>query len=301
MKRKFKSSLFLLLAGFVAFNSNVNSITINAKAAKTGVAINATNFPDKNFRTFIKAKYDKNKDGRLSQKEINTVKTIQIDGNKIKDLKLSRAAQDIKSLKGLRKFTNLQKLVVVNAKIKTLQLDNPKLSSVDITCKNMTEFRLSGGANLKSVTLSEYKATDKLNLHKYKNLERLTIYPSKTIRYKNMGIEKCKKLKVLNLRNKFSAEKINLAGFTQLEDAYIGGNVKKVSAKNIRTLKSLEVESSSLNEISVAGCRNLEWLNCVSDKLKTLNVKNLNKLSKVFCSKKTTVTGVSSNTKVTYM
>jgi hypothetical protein len=44
------------------------------------VTINATNFPDKKFRSYVKEEFDTDENGVLSSEEISAVKTINVFG-----------------------------------------------------------------------------------------------------------------------------------------------------------------------------------------------------------------------------
>jgi len=298
MKNKVKYLLVLLVLVVVIVNTKSNVSNLQAKT--TTVAINEKNFPDKHFRNFIKMKYDKNKDGKLSLKEINAVTTMVIDENVINNLELSRAAAELKSLNGLKKFSNLRKLVVNNNKIETLYLLSPKLEIVSIECPKMKHFRLSGGDNLKKVILYRYQATDKLNLQNYKNLECLSISADKHYNYNNLKLSNCKKLKRLNLFNNVSVSTMDLSCFPSLEFAYVEGSVKKLNATNLKKLETLVVSDLGLEEINVKGCSKLDSLTCHGSKLKKVDVTGLNKLTSLVCDTKTTVKSANKNVKIEY-
>ncbi len=65
----FTGILFFVFAGAVGSPANQQA------AAKT-VTINRKNFPDKGVRRAVKKRFDKNKDGRLSAKEIKKAKKL---------------------------------------------------------------------------------------------------------------------------------------------------------------------------------------------------------------------------------
>jgi hypothetical protein len=54
--------------------------------AADGVEINATNFPDANFRSYVSDNFDKDKNGFLSNEEISSVSSIFVYFNNISDL-----------------------------------------------------------------------------------------------------------------------------------------------------------------------------------------------------------------------
>jgi len=81
-------------------------------AAECVIAVNATNFPDANFRNFILNNYDFDKDGFITCIQAHNVKVLDIAGLNIADLT------------GICYFVNLQ----------TLNVPNNNLTSLDVTC-----------------------------------------------------------------------------------------------------------------------------------------------------------------------
>lgn len=94
--------------------------------ASSGVAISATNFPDKNFRTYVST-LDTDKSKTLSTTEIKAVKKIDITGKKISNLK------------GIERFTYLTELYASNNSLKTVNLTkNTKLTYVNVSKNKLT-------------------------------------------------------------------------------------------------------------------------------------------------------------------
>ena len=82
------------------------------------VALNATNFPDKNFREYLSSpEYDVDEDGYLSGDEIDNIKRIHLFYR-----------DDISSLRGIEYLTNLTELYIPGTKVSSLDLAaNPGL------------------------------------------------------------------------------------------------------------------------------------------------------------------------------
>ena len=132
-------------------------LSMTAFAEGTGVAINETNFPDENFRKFVKNEFDYDDDNALSSTEIEEVTYV--------DCYESR----ISSLKGIEYFIALETLdcsnnrlssldVSKNTELKTLNCYNNQLSSLDVS-KNTALMELSCYNNqLKSMDVSENTA-----------------------------------------------------------------------------------------------------------------------------------------------
>ena len=112
--------------------------------ASSGIAIDATNFPDENFRNWVLAQ-DYGQDGVLTEEEIAGVKEIDID------------SQNIADLKGIEYFTALTQL----------WCDYNELTSLDVS-KNTALTRLCcAGNQLTSLDLSQNTAL--ITLYCYEN------------------------------------------------------------------------------------------------------------------------------------
>ena len=92
-----------------------------ATGMQAQVAINATNFPDENFRNFLLAQ-DYGQDGVLTAAEIAEVKEMY------------PADSGIKDLTGIDYFTEVETLVLNNNSLTTLDLSqNTKLNWLGVT------------------------------------------------------------------------------------------------------------------------------------------------------------------------
>lgn len=78
--------------------------------SKEGITIDATNFPDDNFRDYIKNTFDIDDDNQLSDAEIADVTNIQVYG------------QDVQELTGIKLFTNLEQLDCENNDLTTIDV-----------------------------------------------------------------------------------------------------------------------------------------------------------------------------------
>lgn len=128
-------------------------------------AINATNFPDDNFRNYL-LEQDYGKDGRLTEKEIKNVKEIRA------------YSQDIHSLQGIEYFTALTKLYCYENLLTTLDVSknialtelfcfNNQLTSLDVSKNTALTTLFCYNNQLTSLDVS--KNTALTTLHCYEN------------------------------------------------------------------------------------------------------------------------------------
>ena len=121
-------------------NASQQPITIdNGGTPVSGnIDINETNFPDKEFRDWIKAHITGADDDVLTPEEISNVKKIVV-GNK----------GEIKNLKGIEYFTALEYLMCFNTGITTLDVSNNKqLTKLDCHSTSITTLNVSNNEQL---------------------------------------------------------------------------------------------------------------------------------------------------------
>ena len=104
-----------------------------AKAAS--VKINSTNFPDANFREYLKTYADDNGDGYLKDTELTAPYSMSFNGN------------NIKTLEGLQNFPNIECLYVYDEPITSLDV------SMVPNLRTLTVY----GAKLKSIKNLKYE------------------------------------------------------------------------------------------------------------------------------------------------
>ena len=138
LKGKFNSSEKTVMEGSSIWGC-VDDITI--KLAK--VAINATNFPGDNFRSYIaSSSIDLNLDGYLSDAEIQNRKALYPEG-------------DIKDLTGIEYFTYLTYLSCNNCKLTSLDVSkNTALTTLDCSFNKLTSLDVSKNTALTKLSCS---------------------------------------------------------------------------------------------------------------------------------------------------
>ncbi len=195
-------------------NSAESYIALDTETpADTSIAINATNFPDANFRNYVSENIDGkdggSKDGILSKTEISKVEEIDISSKSIGNLKgieyftnltkLDCHSNNIKEL-GLSRNTALRELNCSSNKIKEpLNLSwNKALQRVECYYNsNLTAINLSNGNNITYLDCS-YCALTSLSLIQCPNLETLYCYNNKI---EKLDLSSNKKLTTINCKN----------------------------------------------------------------------------------------------------
>ena len=74
------------------------------------IAIDATNFPDDNFRSYVSSNCDPNKDGCLTPTELKSIKSMDV------------SSKSIKKLNGIEYFTSLTELICYNCGLTSLDV-----------------------------------------------------------------------------------------------------------------------------------------------------------------------------------
>lgn len=125
------------------------------------IAINASNFPDPDFRTYVKAKFDTDNNNSLSESERNAATVINV-----KD-KL------IETLEGIEFFPNLKELDCSINQLSRLDVSqNTALEKLDCSTNQLASLNLSKNAKLKYLYCNQNELTS-LDVSKNTGLDLL--------------------------------------------------------------------------------------------------------------------------------
>ena len=125
------------------------------------IAINASNFPDPDFRTYVKAEFDKDNNNSLSESERNAATVINV-----KD-KL------METLEGIEFFPNLRELDCSINQLSRLDVSqNTALEKLDCSTNQLASLNLSKNAKLKYLYCSQNELTS-LDVSKNTGLDLL--------------------------------------------------------------------------------------------------------------------------------
>lgn len=256
---------------------------------KEDLKINATNFPDDNFRKYL-LEQDFGKDGAITEEEIKKVETMTVE------------SLNINSLKGIEFFTSLWYLsceynqltsldVSRNTALRTLSCYNNQIKTLDV----------SNNLNLATLYCSENKLT-KLDVSKNKELVNLScgdnlltsLNVSQNTHLSDLDCRNCQltSLDVSNntvlkylICNNNQLSKLGLSKNTSLSYLWCSDNqLASLDLSNNTALSYLHCNGNQLTGFDVSKNTNLTNLNCSSIELTSLDVSRNTKLSKLWCA-----------------
>lgn len=231
-----------------------------------GVAVNAKNFPDTNFRNYVNDFVDKDNNGKLSGNELKKVKSIYLPYDQEK--------RKVKNLEGIQYFTSLEILDCQQGKLTKLDVSrNKKLKMLNCDSNRLKNLNVSKNTKLEDLSCCKNKLT-KLDISK--NLKLKTL---------NCGWNKLKNL--------------NVGKNEKLVDLYCySNNLSKLEVGKNQKLEVLSCYSNNLKSLNVNKNKKLDKLYCYLNKIKKLDLKKNKQLSFLSCDEDVKVkgyTGIISN------
>lgn len=204
-----------------------------------GVAINSTNFPDENFRTYISDNFDTVKDGILSQNEINAVTKMDCDDDRIS------------TLKGIEYFTELQTLSCEGNDLTELDISqNTELTYLNCYNNKLTELDVSKNTELTFLSCVDNQLTE-LDVSKNTELTALSCSGNKLM---ELDVSKNTKLTGLScFGNQLTSLDVSSNG--QLTRLYCGVNrLTSLDVSTNKLLNDFDFNSNSY-DISISADR----------------------------------------------
>ena len=236
-------------------------------AALANVEINETNFPDSNFRDYIRSDLDDG-DNVFTDEEISEITKMTCDG------------REISSLKGIEHFISLKKLYCSNNQLTALDLSgNTALTYLDCHKNQMTALDLSGntdltylacgGNQLKTLDVSRNTALTSL----YCNDNLLTALDVSN----NTGLKVCtcygNQLTALDVTNNPVLASLS-CGKNQLTELDVSQNTE---------LTGLHCDRNQLTSLDVTYNTWLTWFNCFGNSLTSLDLSKNTSLTELDC------------------
>ena len=215
---------------------------------ETSLPINEKNFPDPNFRNYIKT-YKAGGRDVLTVEEQRNVTTIEINNKGVSDLK------------GIEAFPNLKELNCGNNSIQKLDLrQNPKLEKLICNKNQLTQLDLSKNPKIYHLICS----WNQLKQLDVSNLEDLV-----TLDCSHNDLEQ------LDVRNSRSLVALNCSSnrLTELD--------ADVTHKS--HLERVECQNNQLTSLILGENKGLKKLNCAHNQLTQLNLNNMISLTELKC------------------
>ena len=251
--------------------------------AASAVAINATNFPDANFRSYVSKQFDKNSDKKLSADEIKKATYISVYNKSISNLKgieffteatsISAGTNSLTSV-NLSKNTKLQSLDLEGNKLKSIDLSkNVNLKNLYLYKNQITSIDLSKNTKLEYIELSSNKLS-KINVTKNTALKQLFVEKNLL---SSIDVSKNTNLIYLDVFNNAKLAKIDVSKNSKLMALNVGYTmVSSLNLKANKNLEFLQASGSRITKLDLTANSKMVELYVNDTKLSSLNVsKNL--------------------------
>ncbi|MBO4677416.1 MAG: leucine-rich repeat domain-containing protein [Oscillospiraceae bacterium] len=295
MKLKRLLSVFLTLVMVFAL---LPAVSPPARAAEGGVEINAANFPDSTFRTYVSTNCDADGNGSLSATEIAAVTGIYAN------------CIDLHDLTGVEYFTALEELYCGENYLTTLDVShNTALKELSCYDNELTSLNVSGCTALTFLACGSNHLTD-LDVSTNTELESLycngnaltTLDVSSHAQLEELLVQNNPSLTVLDCYD-CALTSLNVAGCTALTTLICYDNaLTSLNVSGCTALEKLSCDGNALTTLDVSGCTSLTELNCYRNALTSLNVSGFTDLTDLNCSgNQLTTLDVSANTALTWL
>ena len=238
-------------SGRTTDNAASATVTLNVTSNPVpagSVAINATNFPDSAFRSYVSGSFDVNSDGILSESEIANVTSI------------SARSMGISSLQGVEYFTALQ----------TLWCDGNQLTALDLSRNTSLTYLYCPNNQLTTLNVSSNTALTALECDS-NQLTALNVSNNTAL------------IELHCTNNRLTA--LDLSNNGSLSTLYCSSNpLGTLNVSSNRSLTALECNSNQLTALDVRSNTNLAELYCTDNQLTALDVSSNNALHTLHCS-----------------
>lgn len=270
------------------------------------VGINASNFPDDNFRAYISQNCDRDHNNKLSDAEIKAVTSLYVSSKSITSLKGVEYFTNLEQLwcgynplvsLDLKKNTQLTKLSCSNCSLKNLDVSkNTKLTSLECSTNELKQLKVGKNKELQVLSCAINQLTT-LDVSKNKKLQQLIcdsnsltkLDVSKNTELFNLGCDN-NKLTKLDLKKNAKLEQLYVT-YNQLTTLELNKNtalysincgfnkLKKLDLRKNVNLKYLTCENNALTGIDLSKNKELMQLRIDNNQVKQLDVSKCKKLT----------------------
>lgn len=257
---------------------------------KADVAINAKNFPDSDFRTWVQKHFNKPNGAVLTDEELASVKEISWNPAK-------GGFTSVENLKGIEFFSELETIEIWNQRYRT----HNNVSSVDLSknkklkkfafSKSDYEPNFSSGKFPKKMppeekstsTSDDTKYLRGVNLKDLPNLETVIIDYHELTELDLRGCPHLRTIKITHSHTRFSLLITDLC--EELETLDISRNYfTELYLGLMPNLKSLNFSYNVITDVDLSPLKELETLCCRSNYYTSLDISNNKKLKSLDCN-----------------
>lgn len=262
------------VAKITATTFNGHKAVCVVKVIGDEIPINATFFPDKAFRQFVK-KYDLDDSGAFSNSELAAVRSMKITCN-------------AKSLIGLQYFGNVTSLVVACGITELKIFSRPDFTHgrpygdnwIEVN-SNISKLDVSGCTKLKNLEIYTLWYLKTLKLGGKKTLENLSIEETGCSSVTISGFEKLKNIMMLcNYIDSLTVNKCPAVEWLDCRE----GRLKQLTIGKNSAPQALACGDNQLKALDLHGQSGLFALWCDHNQLKTLNITNCKRLNQLDCT-----------------
>lgn len=221
-------------------------LSFSASAADE-IAIDETNFPDEAFRSYISENFDTDKNGSLSEKEINNAEKLVID-EVIYD-------EDDKAITPQLDLTGINYL--------------KNLKTINICSRNVINADISGIEALTSIGFSGGDVSG-LVLGDMSSLEDCFISRSDL---RELSLVGCRKLLNATIENNSNLTKLEIKDATCLSFLSCSDNaLASLKAEDCDNLEMIQCQNNRLTKLDITDCPRLNTLNCSGNIISELDI-----------------------------
>ena len=226
------------------------------------VAINAKNFPDTNFRSYVRANCQNDGNTLLSPAEIAALQSINAPD------------RDIASLKGIELLTEVTTLSCFDNLLTSLDVShNTKLTTLYCYNNSLETLKIPSGVKTLDCHNNNLSTISGLS-----SCSQLTTFNCAYNSFITLTVSNFSKLTSLNCNNNPQLSTLQCQNNSSLA---------QLALSNLSGLAAVYCNNNALTSLTINYCPNILTLNCKSNNLTALDVSNKEKLITLDCSHNT--------------
>ncbi len=267
MKRSIRTLTALLMACAIVIPVSVKGTASTIRAAEDEVAIDETNFPDKQFRNMVKSLFDKDKNQKLSQAEIEVAWDLSIPD------------MGITTLKGIEHLRHLVTLDCQQNNLKELDLSkNDYLSYLDCSINELTKLDVSNCPL--SVLICDQNYLKELDVS---HMDHLYTFTCAVNDLSELDVSHNPELDFLMCGVTDWMHMGDGIGMSEEEPREINNHITKLDLKNNKSLTTLACDGIGIKQLDLSNSKKLYVVQCNNCALTSLDVTNCPKLYALNC------------------